>query len=86
WKEPEYPAGNKPSTKWPWPTPTASTNTYKPSPTHKQLDTLHTIAWFNACSNKTSMRIESDSAHPRILGEYASVTKAVYTNPFLVRT
>ncbi|MCG7461435.1 integrase core domain-containing protein, partial [Corynebacterium sp. ACRPF] len=40
WKEPEYPAGNKPSTKWPWPTPTASTNTYKPSPTHKQLDTL----------------------------------------------
>ncbi|MCG7446037.1 hypothetical protein MHY22_08110, partial [Corynebacterium sp. ACRPO] len=43
WKEPEFPAGNKPSTKWPWPTPTASTNTYKPNPTHKQLDTLYPI-------------------------------------------
>ncbi|WP_325168193.1 YceI family protein, partial [Corynebacterium macginleyi] len=40
WKEREYPVGNKPSTRWPWPFPTASTNTYKPNPTHKQLDTL----------------------------------------------
>ena len=29
---------------------------------------------------------KADSAHPTIFQEYTSVTKAVYTNPFLVRT
>ncbi|MHA6527508.1 MFS transporter [Corynebacterium pyruviciproducens] len=36
-------------TEWPWPTPTASTNTYKPNPTHKQLDTLTEVSTITVC-------------------------------------
>ena len=35
---------------------------------------------------RLEVRIESDSACPTILREYTSVTNAVYTKPFLVRT
>lgn len=36
-----------------------------------------TIAWLSACSSKTSVRIEFDSASPAIRREDTSVTKAL---------
>lgn len=43
-------------------------------------------AWFSICKDNASGRIESDKAQPTLRRENTSAIKAVYTNPFQVRT